>query len=357
MRLRHLLAGAAIAVAAGLAALPARAAPPPAPGEDLILGSWALYSSRFVAPEGRVVDGANGGISHSEGQGYGMLIAVAADDRAGFERMLGWTRKELMVRDDGLAAWRWDPAADPHVSDRNNATDGDLLIAWALLRASKRWNEPKWRDEARAIADAVVETNVVASGGGKVLLPGSQGFQAGEQPDGPVVNLSYWIFPALEELGEISPKLRKADLAATGARLVTDARFGQAGLPADWTSLAGEHPAPAKGFPAEFGYNAVRVPLYLAWSRQPDSYLVGSFADALSPGAGGPRTVDLATGQTLERLSDPGYGAIVALLDCATGRSPRAEAATAFEPTQYYPSTLHILALMALAERYPQCLR
>jgi len=41
------------------------------------------------------------GISHSEGQGYGMLLAVAADDRPTFDLLWGWTRAQLMLRNDG----------------------------------------------------------------------------------------------------------------------------------------------------------------------------------------------------------------------------------------------------------------
>ena len=49
-----------------------------------------------------------------------------------FETIFTFTRVELLIRDDGLAAWRWDPAATPRVTDINNATDGDILIAYAL---------------------------------------------------------------------------------------------------------------------------------------------------------------------------------------------------------------------------------
>ncbi|WP_235919495.1 glycosyl hydrolase family 8 [Aureimonas psammosilenae] len=363
IRMGMLLAGA-MTILGPLAATPpakavtAVAASIAAPsGQDLILGTWALYASRFVSPEGRVIDDVNGGISHSEGQGYGLLIAVAADDRAGFERMLGWTRAELFVRGDDLAAWRWDPNATPHITDRNNATDGDILIAWALYRAAKRWDRPKWRNEARAIVEAVMAKTTAPSAFGTVMLPGAQGFKAEDQPDGPVVNLSYWVFPALEELGEISPKLKRSGIAENGLRLAKVARFGQAGLPADWTSLKGEQPAPAKGFPAEFGYNALRIPLYLAWSTHADEPLLAGFTDALSAQAGGFRTVDLATGVTKDVLTDPGYRAVADVAQCALGRAAKAASAENFEPTSYYPSTLHILALMALAERYPQCLR
>ena len=72
---------------------------------------WKSYRSRFVTEAGRVVDTANSQISHSEGQGYGMLLAVAAMDRDAFDRIWGWTRANLMVRDDELVD---ELPAEPH---------------------------------------------------------------------------------------------------------------------------------------------------------------------------------------------------------------------------------------------------
>ena len=99
--------------------------------------AWQAYKARFVTDQGRVVDTGNNEISHSEGQGYGMLIAVAAGDRATFDRIWGWTRANLMVRDDELIAWRWEPRKRPGVADMNDASDGDILVAWALAEAAR----------------------------------------------------------------------------------------------------------------------------------------------------------------------------------------------------------------------------
>lgn len=345
-----------LAVAASPAVAATRAQPEILP-EDYIIGSWPLYQSRFVSPEGRVIDDDNQSISHSEGQGYGMLIAVAAGDRQGFERIWDWTDRELFVRDDALAAWKWEPAAEPRVTDRNDATDGDLLIAWALLRASERWKEPDWRARARLIVDAVVAQALVDGPNGKMLLPAAQGFAKGEQPDGPVVNLSYWIFPALLELETISPSLEEARLLKSGLRLAKAARFGEAELPTDWISLAAETPAPAAAFAPTFGYNAIRVPLYLAWLGRDENRLLRPYLDrwqAANPPT--PDVADVTVGLSINRLSDPGYLAISDLVACSLGKGHVSEATKRFVPTTYYPSTLHLLSLMALAERYPQCL-
>jgi endoglucanase len=114
--------------------------------------AWRAYKARFVTAQGRVVDTANGLVSHSEGQGYGMLLAVAADDRDSFERIWGWTRANLFIRNDALAAWRWEPDKRPAIADVNNASDGDLLIAWALVEAATAWPDPSYRVAARRMA-------------------------------------------------------------------------------------------------------------------------------------------------------------------------------------------------------------
>src|SRR3546814_3145959 len=54
------------------------------PSDGLMLDPtlWQGYKTRFLTPEGRIVDNGNGGVSHSEGQGYGMALAQAAGDGA-----------------------------------------------------------------------------------------------------------------------------------------------------------------------------------------------------------------------------------------------------------------------------------
>ena len=63
---------------------------------------WATFKARFMDASGRIVDNGNGGISHSEGQGYGLLFAVGANDRDGFDRLLRWTEATLARPDIAL---------------------------------------------------------------------------------------------------------------------------------------------------------------------------------------------------------------------------------------------------------------
>lgn len=324
---------------------------------DYVAGSWMLYRHDYVSPEGRVIDTRANGISHSEGQGYGMLIAVLADDQKTFERIWDWTKANLYVRGDSLAAWRWDPAAMPHVTDTNNATDGDLLIGWALAKAAHVWQNRNYARDANQIAEAIADRTVVDTPFGKALLPGEKGFGAKDQPDGPVVNLSYWVYPAIAELGVASARFPADELIKTGLSLTRTARFGPADLPADWISLKGISPVPANAYPAQFGHDAIRVPLYLAWYSRDHADLLMPFADAWrDTSKGAASVIDLATATTLSQMPDAGYRAVTELVGCSLGRDTVAPTAAAFETTDYYPSTLHLLSLVAIAERYPRCL-
>jgi endoglucanase len=67
---------------------------------------WAAYKQRFISAEGRLIDDSAGNVSHSEGQGYAMLLAAFAGDRATFDKLWAWTSSNLEIRGDGLAAWR-----------------------------------------------------------------------------------------------------------------------------------------------------------------------------------------------------------------------------------------------------------
>ena len=320
---------------------------------------WRAYRARFITEQGRVVDTANGLISHSEGQGYGMLLAVAAGDRATFERVWGWTRANLMVRSDELLAWRWAPDQRPAVADMNNATDGDILVAWALTEAAEAWTEPSYRTAARRIAvEFGRKTILFKDPHGALILPAVSGFSARERADGPLANLSYWVFPAFQRLPIVAPEYDWAAVIRSGVNLLRRARFGPSSLPTEWISMK-EAPRPADGFPALFSYNAIRVPLYLGWAGvgrpedlAPFRTLWGGIDRERLP------IVDTADGRPVEWLTEPGYSALPALTACAAGNTPLPEGFETVQDNQnYYPSTLHLLAIAAVRMRYPSCLK
>jgi endo-1,4-beta-D-glucanase Y len=321
----------------------------------LPLEQWQPWRDRFVGADGRVVDDVNQ-ISHSEGQGYGQLLAVLAQDRAAFARMWSFTRSQLLVRDDGLAAWRWDTKSTPHITDINNASDGDVLIAYSLALAGDLWSSPDFTAAAQDLARAIGHVLIKRFDSRTVLLPAAMGFGPKERPDGPVVNLSYWIFEAFPILSRLAPEADWSALSTTGRELVRTARFGPAKLPSNWISLRDASPAPAQGFDALFGYDAVRVPLYLIRAGIADQSNLEPFATAWRGDDKSPEVVNLSDGRPLNSMDDPGYRMIAAAVACVLYRKPIPVDLKTPNSTAYYPSTLRLLAFSAIAQHYPGCL-
>lgn len=324
---------------------------------------WSAFKARFVTDDGRVVDIGNKSISHTEGQGYAMLCAAVFDDQPTFRLVWQWTRDHLPRRPDGLFPWRWTPAAGGGgaVTDPNNATDGDIVIAWALARAAARWNDAGLRGESAALAKAILDAAVRRIGSLTVLLPGASGF---ERKDAVVLNLSYWIFPAFPALDAVAPSPLWAALGASGTRLIAAARFGTWELPPDWLQLAldgsperrlSQRLKPASGFPPTFGYDAIRVPLYLVWGGVAGREYLDPFVRLWSrypSSADIPARIDLATGVASPYPLSRGGQAIVALVRRAAGSSSAMTPDIGLLPSDdYYSSALLLLARIAAAER------
>lgn len=240
---------------------------PPPKVLPLSEADWESYKSRFVTPIGRVMDTGNKGISHSEGQGYAMLFAHAQNDQKTFNRIWRWTRENMQVREeDKLLSWRWTPGGTGggEITDPNNATDGELLVAWALIRAGEDWGNSRYLDQAREILEDVRKYLVYETEHGPVLLPGKHGFTS---PKGVTVNPSYWVFPAMEAFKHFDDEAVWDALIQTGFKLLKVGGLGSWRLPPDWLLLTPD-PVLPDGFDPYFGYNAVRVPLYLVWAGQ-----------------------------------------------------------------------------------------
>lgn len=322
---------------------------------------WSIFRSRFIDEDGQLTDSYSK-LSHSEGQGYAMLLALAADDRATFDRLWRWTRANLKRRDDALLAWKWQPDGKGGgiVEDHNDATDADILIAWALHRAAKQWHEAKYDDAARPIADDILNELVREVGGFAILLPGHNGFA---HEDGITINLSYWIFPAFLSLNELVPSLRWYELGRSGLFLLGAAHFGHDRLPSDWMVLkATEKGGLSISLPKDrplYGFDAVRIPLYLLWDHRISPETMAPFLTfwKATPDDRIPATVDLATGMVSAYTIPPGMQAIVAAVETRSSQ-PDSRVATTMIPRlptldrdqDYYSAALGLLVRLALSE-------
>ena len=326
---------------------------------SLWLGSaWRDYTSRHMTPEGAVIDDANEGISHSEGQGYGMVLAVAVDDRETFKLIRDYTYENLQVRKDHMFAWKvLHTPEGPNVADTNNATDGDLLIAWALIEAYKSWGAPEDLASAKVVLADIAATLLQQTALGPVLVPGSEGFVSGDHQT-VTVNPSYWVYPALETIAEFDTSANWGEVAVVGEDVLDLSQRAPSYLPPDWVDIGGLKLVPSEKFTPEFGYNAIRVPLYLALSRNAlrvkkaaDFSTLRGFADPR-----GPSVTQIVTGEPKSVMGGIGFRAIAALTRCMDKAEPFPSELLQIGTDDYYSTTLQIFTILAIAERYPQCL-
>jgi endoglucanase len=315
-----------------------------------IASEWATYRGRFVAADGRVLDTGNKAVSHTEGQGWAMLFAEAADDREAFAKIWDWTRSKLQRRDTALFSWRWDPAdGEKPVADINDASDGDILIAWALLRAGRRWHAVEYLHAARPIIADIRRQLLVTTHDRLVLLPGLSGFKG---KDGTIVNPSYYIYPALADFARAVPSPEWHRAERDGLELLADARFGRWGLTPDWLDLdhAGDVDLAAK-FPPRFGFEAIRVPLYLIWGHRATPERLASYLDFWNDYGQKPipAWANVKDNSVAPYAGSTGFRAVVELAR-GFGTADPPPLPTIGDKDDYYAASLTLLATIARSE-------
>ena len=250
-------------------AAPTVTAPPPVRDGELrtytAVEAGEAFLGRYVDGDGRVVRRDQGGDTVSEGQAYGMLVAVGLGDAGAFDAVWTWTEAELQ-RPDGLLSWRWDGG---EVLDPSSAADADLDAARALVLAGERFDEPEYTSAGVRLGQAVLDLETVTTGAGRILTAGQW---ATTEPY--AYNPSYASPAATAVLAEADPDPRWAELDA-GSLAVTTALLGEAPLPPDWAQVRADGlveampGASGRGASVRYGYDAARLAIRFAESCDP----------------------------------------------------------------------------------------
>ncbi len=228
---------------------------------------WESYKSRFVAPEGRVIDWQSGGRTTSEGQAYALFFALVANDRESFRKILQWTETNLSrgsLRRQ-LPSWLWEKEGEEpgYVKDPNSASDADLWIAYVLLSAGREWGISEYQSLGHSLAQRIVREEVVLlPGEGPMLLPGRQGFRPDSRSY--VLNPSYLAPQILRGLGKEEPQSPWPMIAENLLKL-TAPGVG-AGFAMDWATHQNGGAFRATAGPnreACGSYDAIRVYLWV----------------------------------------------------------------------------------------------
>lgn len=308
---------------------------------------WEKYVSRFYT-NGRIIDTGNNQVSHSEGQGYGMLFAVAAGDKPRFDALWRWTQRTLQRR-DGLFSWRYTPCEANNrqcVDDNNNASDGDILIAWALLRASHAWDNTTYKQQALTIIHAVQSKLIRQHYGYTVLLPGEQGF---EKPRRVQLNLSYWLFPAFADFQQLTGDPVWSQLLHDGERLLAQTALVGKGLASDWLWLSEQGLSARDSISTHYGYNACRIPLHLIWQQTSDASLLSPYL-AFWQQDKVPATVDVITAKPADYTWSKGMQVVAELVQFKAGKSAAPPSFALGNEQDYFSASLILLSELAMMD-------
>jgi len=252
---------------------------------------WDAYSAKYIDPQGRVIDPQGDARTTSEGQSYAMFFALVANDRATFDRVLGWTQANLAGNDlqNHLPSWLWGKKQDGQwgTIDPSSASDSDLWIAYTLIEAGRLWKAPAYSSMGRGMLAQISRREVVfLPGFGTMLLPGAFGFQHDQIW---TMNPSYLPPFILQRLAVVDPSGPWGQIALGIPRMLQ--MSSRRGFAMDWVNYVpgdGFYPA-AKGpekdaAPAMGSYDAIRVYLW-AGMMDPNSKLRAEVLNAI-PGMG-----------------------------------------------------------------------
>lgn len=273
--------------------------------------AWEAFKSGWMSPDGRVIDTSQADQrTVSEAQAYAMMFALIANDRASFDRLLGWTNDNLARGDlaQHLPAWIWGKLPGDRgwgVIDPNAASDADVWMAYALLEAGRLWAEPRHAElGAKLLANIRRREVAPVPGLGEVLLPAPLGFVEHE-PNGRRwrLNPSYLALQPLRRFRAHSGDAVWDAVLASSRRILVEG--AARGLPGDWLLWR-----PETGFSPDEktlgtgSYDAIRVYLWAGMlaPEDPDrAVLLAHLAPVsalLSENGRPPELWDVASGRT-----------------------------------------------------------
>ena len=291
---------------------------------------WRAFSNSFIQGDGRVLaDESVQRYSTSEGQAYALFFALVADDRAGFDRILVWTRDNLASGDltAALPAWQWGkkPNGSWGIADPNSAADADTWLAYTLLEAGRLWDEPRYTAQGKLVL-ANIRLNLVrnVTGAGALLIPAKSGFDL--ESGGVRLNPSYYPVQLLRAFAKADPSGPWLALIENNLKMLQAVNYQ--GFVPDWLAYV-----PGKGYIQDISsgavgsYDAIRV--YMWWgmlSRQDPMSArlkkVLSGANQMIPKqiVSPPLTVNMQTG-AYSGVSPPGFSAALLPYFVTTGNS------------------------------------
>ena len=127
-------------------------------------------------------------------------------------------------------------------------------------------------------------------------------------------------------------------------------------MPVDTVSIAGEL-KPGYGFPPEFAFSTVRVPLYLVRYGVGNDPFLAEFIEKSTDADGNMIVYDVMTDELKYTLPNRGYRLIAQMPACVKDGRVIDKQEQEFEADYYYPASLHLFGLSYLRQAHPECLK
>jgi endo-1,4-beta-D-glucanase Y len=194
----------------------------------------------------RVVNPQNGNSTVSEGIGYGLLFSVAMNDRNTFDNLNNYMK--LYLDKNGLMQWKID--SNGSVIGKGSATDADEDMAYALLLASKTWNEISYLDEGKKLIKSIAKYEIDSQ---YIVLPGDSWGNNSSLNPSYIAPLYYYKF------ADVSDKYFWSTVLNKNITLLSKTMNLKTGFSPDWVNYDGS----IQDKNNTFGYDSVRVPIRL----------------------------------------------------------------------------------------------
>ncbi|MEI7933551.1 MAG: glycosyl hydrolase family 8 [Chlorobiaceae bacterium] len=230
--------------------------------EEISQRTWSHFRRTFIK-SGRVIRPTNNNDTVSEGEAYVMLRSVLMNDRETFDNCLLWTETVLSRKKshgDRLLAWHFE---NGQVTDTAAASDADIDYAFSLILAYRTWHDKQYLEIALAVLKSVLDHETAVINGRLYLLPWPKSNNVTDELV--ALNPSYYAPSHFKLFYEVSADNRWIQLSDTTYDLLGRLLVSPGKLIPDWIAIDKQGTIRAlPGKPADYGWDAVRVPLRIA---------------------------------------------------------------------------------------------
>jgi oligosaccharide reducing-end xylanase len=354
---------------------------------DTVFVTSGLYKINPSGTEAYIVDVSAVGTGvagvKSEGQSYGMMIAVMMNDQTRFNQLWTWTKNHMRYPSTdtsgkaGRLAWLCNPGFYTGMSAQQNgsgaAPDGEIWMVTALhLAADKGWGTgTALRDDANAMCDVMLANPAASTGLLPYFNPAYNLVNFYPQFSSTYTDPSYAapaFFSYLAGKHNAGAQKAKWDTLAASHRqfLINAVKVNTPGLAAEFTEFDGVTPVRSRS-DQDHSYDAWRVTMqqtldYL-WNGDTTSHTakMQSAISFMAPGISGnnklnarfPALAPVATGGSYTDIGQVAMYATGYRGGAAAQAVPFVQRLLAEPPqTMYYQSLLCTLSLLILSGKF-----